>query len=160
MLKGLVFNRAANGLLKLSSAPLERMHQFAQDDEDKLEAGGVLLGRHIIGTNNIVVDYVTIPTNEDYAKRNRFFRSGHIHQKIIDQKWAESLGTCTYLGEWHTHPESVPTPSFIDFCNWRSKLLFDKFTQSIFFVIIGTKAVNVWEGQYRRIKLSKLEVNK
>lgn len=55
----------------------------------------------------------------------------------------------TYLGEWHTHPEEIPTPSVIDRIGWAKKLLADSFSEAIFFVILGTTTVRVWEGARR-----------
>jgi integrative and conjugative element protein (TIGR02256 family) len=69
---------------------------------------------------------------------------------VIDRAWRQSGGTCTYLGEWHTHPEQHPTPSGIDWQNWQRKLLVDRFTEPIFFVIVGIAAIHVWEGRRSR----------
>ncbi|WP_045517056.1 Mov34/MPN/PAD-1 family protein [Neobacillus niacini] len=35
-------------------------------------------------------------------------------QRIIEDAWNNPLGERIYLGEWHTHPESTPTPSIDD----------------------------------------------
>src|SRR5436853_506966 len=100
----LVFKRPADGLFQISSKAIEQMLGYTQYRIDQPESGGVILGRHILDTNNIVVDMVTKPTVADRQSRNRFFRSRQIHQQHIDEAWKNSSGTCTYLGEWHTHP--------------------------------------------------------
>lgn len=68
---------------------------------------------------------------------------------MIDEAWRRSGGVTTYLGEWHTHPEEVPAPSVIDRIGWAKKLLADSFSEAIFFVILGTTTVRVWEGARR-----------
>ena len=132
---------------EISSSAVEQMIHFIQNSPDTSEAGGVMLGRFIINSKDVVVDKVTVPMKGDNQSRFRFFRSKHLHQAQIDDEWATSSGTCNYLGEWHTHPEPNPTPSLCDLINWKKKLLFDRFdSDSLFFVIVGTKQINVWQG--------------
>ena len=159
MSSGLVYRRGLRGFLKVHETAQHNMLRFVQDQPGKPEAGGVLLGRHIRDTENIVVDSITTPVPEDFASRYRFFRSDKAHQRLIDDCWEKSRQTCTYLGEWHTHPESRPTPSFIDLCNWRRKLLFDQFSYCLFFVIVGTQKIHVWEGRSRCVRLFRLEAH-
>ena len=120
------------------------------------EAGGLLLGRIILDTGDAVLDEVTVPLPQDRRKRFRFLRSNH-HQKILDKVWRLSSGTCNYLGEWHTHPEDYPTPSKVDWDNWRSKLLDSKnHYEVLFFIIVGEKMVRVWCGYRANASFSKM----
>ena len=53
-----------------------------------------------------------------------------------------------YLGEWHTHPEDVPSPSSHDRRDWLRTLDTAQFEQSfLFFIIVGRTSIGVWEGQ-------------
>ena len=124
------------------------MRQYAQHLPGQPEAGGILLGRHIVDSDDVIIDRVTVPQSGDRQTRTRFFRARRRHQDALDEAWRISGGTCTYLGEWHTHPETIPTPSWVDRANWRRKLLTDRFTAPIFFVIVGTIEMRVWEGQH------------
>jgi integrative and conjugative element protein (TIGR02256 family) len=142
----LTFVCSGGGHFQISSQALATMRYYIQDVPAKPEAGGVLLGRHLLGTGDIIVDLVTVPMPSDCQSRFRFFRARRPHQAAIDRAWRASGGTCTYLGEWHTHPEQHPTPSWIDRQNWQRKLLVDRFTDPIFFVIMGTLKTRVWEG--------------
>jgi hypothetical protein len=45
---------------------------FAQLSDTAPEAGGVLIGRHILGGSDVVVDRVTIPMAGDRRARTRF----------------------------------------------------------------------------------------
>ena len=145
----LTFARVRRGRFQIGPSVLAVMRQYVQDAPEKAEAGGILLGRHILGTDDIIVDDVTSPKPGDRRSRFQFFRARWRHQAAIDRAWQESSGTCTYLGEWHTHPELCPNPSLVDRLRWQQKLLRDRFTEPIFFVIVGIAEVRVWEGCHR-----------
>ncbi len=72
-----------------------------------MEAGGVLLGRHLLDTEDVVVDEVTTPQKSDRRSRFSFFRSKR-HNVIAQDRWSEDASTLAYLGSWHTHPERDP----------------------------------------------------
>lgn len=147
MREGLLFRRACGGVLKVAPAALAQMLLFRQVETDSKEAGGVLLGRHIVGCRDIVLDEVTTPLQEDRRRHLAFHRSQTGHQKVIDARWLDSRGTCHYLGEWHTHPETSPTPSSVDLADWRRRLRVDQFEgDSLLFIIVGTRELRAWEG--------------
>ena len=52
-----------------------------------------------------------------------------------------SAGTIGYVGEWHTHPEPVPSPSGQDCANWRNLVRQTK--HPLAFVILGTDGLFV-----------------
>ena len=113
----------------------------------KREAGGVLLGRYIRESLDIVIDQVTVPMKGDRRQRFSFFRDHHRHQRAIDRAWQETRGTTHYLGEWHTHPESIPIPSNTDLKDWQCRLKQDVFSgNALYFVIVGTETLRIWEG--------------
>lgn len=122
------------------------MQQFAQYRPAMPEAGGILLGRHLLDSSAIIVDAITTPMPGDRQARTHFYRDHPQHQKVIDAAWHESKGTCTYLGEWHTHPEANPKPSSVDYRDWRRRLHQDMYTEPLFFIIVGTACTLVWEG--------------
>jgi integrative and conjugative element protein (TIGR02256 family) len=153
----LTFARPDGGRFQIGPTPLRTMRGYLQNSPRKTEAGGVLLGRHIADSLDIVVDDVTVPMRGDRRKRFLFLRAQASHQRVIDRVWRESGGTSAYLGEWHTHPEPVPTPSTVDRNNWRRKLKQDRFDGFVFFVILGTREVRVWEGHERGATLLPLE---
>ena len=145
--------------MKIDPAALDQMLRFQQLEAHQAEAGGVLLGRHILGGHDIVVDEVTSPMPEDVRTRQTFHRSKVGHQQVIDERWRSSEGTCLYLGEWHTHPEPSPLPSRVDLGDWCRRLLADRFTgDSLLFVIVGTQEVKAWEGFRRPLAMIPLLV--
>jgi integrative and conjugative element protein (TIGR02256 family) len=129
-----------------------------QTATDVFEAGGVLLGRHIIGTNDMVVDSVTEPMFGDVGKRFEFHRSAPAHQAAIDRAWESSGGTIGYLGEWHTHAEPDPTPSAVDLDDWVRRLRGDTFDGgSLLFVIVGQERTRMWRGDRATLEIVELK---
>lgn len=154
------FNLSNGGVIEISKAVAEKLKYFKQDTLDKNEAGGVLLGRFIKGSKNIIIDYITTPLLGDKATRTTFKRSHMNHQYHIFKHWITSKGTCHYLGEWHTHPEKTPNPSNIDLKEWKRKLLNDKFSHSyLFFVIVGIEEIKLWEGDRKTLDVKQLKSN-
>lgn len=134
-------------MVKVGPVALSQVLAFRQIRSSHTEAGGVLLGRYILGCQDRVVDEVTVPMRGDRRMRLAFHRSPERHQEVIDSRWAASRGTCQYLGEWHTHPEFSPTPSSTDLSDWRRRLRADQFDgDSLLFVIVGIREVRAWEG--------------
>ncbi|TKK66423.1 hypothetical protein FC093_17455 [Ilyomonas limi] len=153
-----IFNLTNGGKIKLSKSAVYLINKLTQYEARSPESGGVLLGRFIKDSKNIVVDKVTTPMKGDKQTRYLFKRLSPLHQLIIDSEWNKSNGTCNYLGEWHTHPELVPTPSGIDIRDWKRKLKTDTFSSRfLYFIIAGTRSINMWEGDRRTNEIRGLE---
>lgn len=144
--KTLTFARPRGGRLHVGPAALATLQSYRQTELDDLEAGGVLLGRYLLHSPDIVVDRVTEPLPGDRRSRTSFHRHHAGHQALIDRAWSESGGRCAWLGEWHTHPDPSPTPSWVDCRDWRRRLRRDVFDEALFFLIVGTSVARLWEG--------------
>lgn len=106
------------------------------------EAGGQLFGRFLSGI--IEITFVTTPDTSDKRTRYSFSRNRAIEQEEINQAFKKGLH---YIGDWHTHPQSNPTPSPTDISN--AKMLYCKSRSELkdfLMVIVGTKAV--FDGIY------------
>ncbi len=153
----MIFEHSRGGVIKLGAESLEAVRAFEQHKPDDAEAGGVLLGRRIRGAHDVVVDQVTVPMQGDERSRYGFHRDAEAHQREVDLAWQTSGGACSYLGEWHTHPEPVPTPSSIDLNDWSRRLQNDTFDgDALYFVIVGQREICVWEGDRRTGTIVKL----
>lgn len=142
-----MFRTRSGKRLKIDSAALARVAVYKQFAPHHHEAGGVLLGRHLLDSSDIVVDEITEPMSGDTRSRFQFRRGQKSHQRRIDDAWLASGGTCVYLGEWHTHPEPDPTPSSTDLKDWRRRLRADVFDgDELYFLIVGTHVIRAWEG--------------
>lgn len=136
---------------------LEQMQAFAQCRWCDSEAGGVLLGRHLLDSHDVVVDEVSTPQNTDRRSRFRFFRS-HKHEQVARQRWLQERSTSAYLGLWHTHPERDPAPSGVDRHDWQQAVAGDTYEgDRLFFPIVGTHRIRIWtlsrRGAFRELTL-------
>lgn len=136
---------------------LKQMQAFAQLRCWDREAGGVLLGRHLLDSHDVVVDEVSTPQNSDRRSRFGFFRSSK-HEQVARQRWLAENSTSAYLGLWHTHPERDPSPSGVDRRDWSQAVAGDTYEgDRLFFPIVGTHRIRVWtlsrRGTFRELKL-------
>lgn len=139
---------------------LKQMQAFAQHRSEDQEAGGVLLGRHLLDSRDVVVDEVSTPQSSDRRSRYSFFRSSQ-HEQLARQRWLEESSTSAYLGLWHTHPEPDPMPSRVDQIDWQKAMACDTYEgDRLFFPIVGTSRIRIWtlsrRGAYRELKLEDM----
>jgi integrative and conjugative element protein (TIGR02256 family) len=99
-------------ILLIDASAVEAMVAFRQNSSRDREAGGVLIGES--RGEHVWVREATPPQPDDIRTRATFLRCSGRHQQLVDEAWARSEGTLSYVGEWHTHPEDHPTPSVID----------------------------------------------
>ena len=137
MLPDLVAHLTNGGLLLISGAVRSSIDSYAQR-QDQNEAGGVLLGRY--RGSHIEIVAATYPGKHDIATKYSFSRAAGHHQKIADQWWEKSGGEITYLGEWHTHPEPIPSPSPLDRNEWLSQLP----PRAMILIIQGTESAEIF----------------
>lgn len=152
------FRRPAGGVVKIADAALLTLDAYRQRNSRCSEAGGVLLGRFILDTSDIIIDQVTTPSRADRRGRFFFWRARDPAQRSVNAAWRGSAQTQHYLGEWHTHPESDPSPSSVDVREWKRILRDAKYEQpNLFFVIVGVAVTRVWEGSKGARTLALLE---
>ncbi len=141
-----VYRRANGGRVAFSAAVVDVLQRHRQLGPKATEAGGVLLGRIISDTGDVVVDEVTEPMPGDSRSRFSFLRRKEPAQRHVKLAWATSKGTRIYLGEWHSHPEDRPTPSPQDLRNWRAIVDRATYTQdALLFVIVGRGDILTWD---------------
>ena len=159
----LVYRVTPRQRLVIVEGALQQMQAFAQRHWWNCEAGGVLLGRHLLDSHDVVVDEVSTPQSGDRRGRFSFFRSSR-HEVVARQRWLEQERTSAHLGLWHAHPESDPTPSSVDRRDWHQAVSADKFEgDRLFFPIVGTRSIRVWtlsrRGTFRELKLENKSGN-
>lgn len=138
---------------------IKQMQAFAQHRWWDREAGGILMGRHLLDSNDLVVDEVSTPQDTDRRDRCNFFRSRK-HEQVSRLRWLQEHNTSAYLGLWHTHPERDPSPSGVDRHDWQQAVTSDTYEgDRLFFPIIGTHRIRVWtisrRGALRELQLEE-----
>ena len=154
----MIFMRTYGGTVAVRAEPSKVFSCYRQLKRTAPEAGGVLLGRFIRASRDIVVDVATEPGLGDKAHRLSFRRTQKRTQLLINQAWQDSSGTRNYLGEWHTHPEDDPSPSTVDLLNWRriaGSAIYEQ--DSLLFVVVGRVHVRMWELIRASETLTQLE---
>jgi integrative and conjugative element protein (TIGR02256 family) len=80
-----------------------------------LETGGALIGRYVDASTADVAS-VTGPCADARHEAYGFERGTAGLREVLDDAWERGL---YYLGEWHTHPASDPSPSRDDLATMR-----------------------------------------
>lgn len=125
----------------IESNVIDVISKHRQNTPSKLEAGGILLGYR--RGNHIHIAHASEPQKNDKRQRFNFFRQDQKHQELATSLWYSSGETIDYIGEWHTHPVKIPSPSSIDLREWSKICKFRKIP--MVFVITGTHD-DLWIG--------------
>jgi integrative and conjugative element protein (TIGR02256 family) len=147
----LTFTNPINDGFVLIDAPVVRqICRHRQNGAMASEAGGILLGSR--RGRHIEVTMATSPKQSDKQGRTAFHRLSDYHQVYAIRAWRRLGKTVDYVGEWHTHPESTPSPSGVDKSEW-SKLTRTR-ANELLFLIVGIEGI--WAGVGFRGKLRPL----
>lgn len=141
--------------IKINDNVLTIMSKYIQC-KSKYESGGILIGSILIEGKTIEINDCTEPIDLDKSSRCGFYRSNK-HNELLERKWIDSNYRKMYLGEWHTHPQSRPTPSHVDKQSWK-RLIKSSITESpiVIFLIIGIETMEIWIGNKNDNKLERL----
>jgi integrative and conjugative element protein (TIGR02256 family) len=128
---------ASGHLVILADEVVAEIKRFTAPPESDLEAGGILLGCYR-GPHVEILD-CTAPMRQDRRTRYGFVRRDPGHQRAALAAWNASGRTVNFVGEWHTHPEDVPSPSRVDRNTW-DDLMGQRKAEAKVFVIAGRSA--------------------
>lgn len=104
------------------------------------EGGGILLGRR--RGKHLEVMLATEPSHKDRRSTFSFVREADGHAEFAKQAWLRGEKQIDYIGEWHTHPQKMPTPSIIDRHEWNKLILQRPNSMPILVVVVGTRAIH------------------
>lgn len=103
----LPYNR---GIIRFSAAVLTHMYSYAQNNFWKTEAGGQLFSK-TPASDTVVIDLATGPYSSDRRSRCGFRPDLNAANRDREESFRLDYHA---VGLWHTHPESIPTPSAAD----------------------------------------------
>lgn len=143
MRQSMIWNNpiSSQGKILIEDDVLNYILGHKQDIGGLPEAGGILLGYR--RGSHMHVTSATSPQPGDRQSRFRFRRCDPAHQGLALQQWKASGNMVDYLGEWHTHPVSDPTPSSLDFAEW--KKIYGRKNRNMLFLIAGSDN-SLWLG--------------
>jgi integrative and conjugative element protein (TIGR02256 family) len=113
-----------------------RIRELAAASEDGRETGGILLGRGPDADNVITVERAGDSGPEAQRRPDYFLRDLAHARELADAAWHEDEGV--WVGEWHTHPTGMSTPSSRDLTTYAG-LLADRdlsFTSFIAIIVV------------------------
>lgn len=122
---------------------LATIDAFLTGDERCNEAGGILIGSY--RGSHVEVIGCTAPMPLDIRSRYCFDRRDPGHQAAALEAWHASGRTETFVGEWHTHPESHPVPSGRDRQTWAH--IMKKNSNPLVFLIGGWESLWLAVGE-------------
>ena len=96
-------------VLVFDKSAVKSMLRYRQTNRNALEAGGQLFARFDSG--RIMIMEATGPRRGDIRTRTSFVPNRASEQREIEAKYRRGLH---YIGDWHTHPEPAPRPSYRD----------------------------------------------
>ena len=103
-----------NARLLVPESVIEKVRKYKEEVGFRNESGGIILGSQSETGLDFVVKDMTLPSPTDDFGPYHYMRDKHAANKLIAKAWEESGGTVNYLGEWHTHNERRPHPSYVD----------------------------------------------
>lgn len=141
-------------VVDILSSIFEKTRSYIQDTNCKTEAGGYIVGYQHSQTGNITLEDVSVPYSLDVRNRVRFSIRDPRHKLyLMRKKCCKSF----YMGVWHTHPQTTPIPSSIDWSDWNETVEVDRTgAEYIFFVILGTSEIRVWVGDINTKKIVEI----
>lgn len=142
--------------IKICSSVLAIIKKYLQCDLKSCEAGGVLIGRENLSNNNLIIEFATEPMPRDTRHRNRFYRKDKGHISFYKNLYEESERVYAYIGEWHTHPEPIPSYSILDFANWQEIGRGSSSNDTQIHLIAGYEGLRLWGFSILSQKVTEL----
>lgn len=131
-------------IVDILSSVLDEIRKWLQDKNEKPESGGYIVGYQHERTGNVSLEAISHPYFFDMKNRIRFDIRDLRHNMFLKKALRRKS---YYMGVWHTHPQSVPVPSFIDLDDWNKTMRSDKTgCQYVFFIIAGINEWRLWIG--------------
>jgi len=139
-----------NRRIEIENGLIQRMQQYRQMNALSPEAGGVIFGRELIDTDNLIINNMTEPYEHDKRSRFSFRRKDTGHIEYYKRIYDESGGIIKYVGEWHTHPEKIPKYSILDKREWMKILKEKPAIPPLYFIIIGIEVWRIWKVETQK----------
>lgn len=122
--------------VEFDDTSIEKLKKYQQKNGE-YESGGILVGEVYPAENKVIVKDIIVS-----RKATRSFMGVNIDKKEMQAK-LEKIRKNTdykyyYIGDWHTHPESKPIPSWIDTVSYKKtlkKIILQ--TNFVVFLIVG-----------------------
>ena len=139
--------------VEFDDSSIEQLKKYQQKNGE-YESGGILVGEVYPEQNKVIVKDVIVSKK---AKRNMF--GVNIDKKEMQEELEkirkETEYKYYYIGDWHTHPEKNPKPSWIDKVSYKKTLKTIVLqTNFVVFLIVGN-GDNIMESMWMKVDFLK-----
>ena len=145
--------------IQISEQAYATMMNYRQLNEDEIEKGGLLMGQLFPYENTIIITNI-LASNDSDSDRHNIKLNIECLQNQMNIIWEESKGTITYIGDWHTHPQQNPRPSFIDYQTFFKNFYTSKFDQNILLYLILGSSNEIWSKSFNGFLFKEFSLNK
>lgn len=127
-------------IIEVTTEVVEALQSMCQRSGN--ENVGILLGSKI-SEKHYRINRVSEPcVLIDSSTRCGCIRDANKANEIIKREFESSNRKRVYFGEWHTHPENIPTPSTVDISSirdvfYKSEIAID----GVFLAIVGCESI-------------------
>ncbi len=128
--------------------------QFHNNDSER---GGIVLGQVNESNDKILVCRATIPSNGDSWGKTSFRRNHIVAQYMIEYEFFNSDRRNTYLGEWHTHPAKIASPSSQDLSMIKQQFLENTIKVNFIFLFIVAHD-ELYIGTYNGNEINSIKI--
>jgi integrative and conjugative element protein (TIGR02256 family) len=140
---------------------LNRIQQEASD-KAPLETGGVLAGYFSADDRNVVITEMVGPGPKAKHEKCTYIPDYSYHREEVGRIFDASNGFISYLGDWHSHPDSMAYMSYRD----KQALLniaqfkFNYVNRPVMLILGGTcnGIENIWNPKLWRILRNKHKI--
>lgn len=142
----MIIAESQNKKIKICDQILKEIYSHIQLHIYDPEKGGIIVGRENLNNENIILEYISKPFEDDICTRTRYIRKDKRHLEYFAALHNENNGVYAYCGEWHTHPEDIPHYSILDLKNWK-RISKEDPKEIQYHMIAGRKAFGMWKMQ-------------
>lgn len=142
-------------IINIDGKLVNELLSYRQKKDSDSETGGVLMGELYPNSNRIQITHILVckhTTNSRYGLELNV----ECLQKQMNEIWEKSKGTITYLGDWHTHPEFNPKPSYVDYRTFVKNYYKSKFEQNLLLYIILGQEKEIWFKSFNGFQFRKI----
>ncbi len=142
-------------IINIEGKLVNELLSYRQKKDSDSETGGVLMGELYPNSNRIQITHILVckhTTNSRYGLELNV----ECLQKQMNEIWEKSKGTITYLGDWHTHPEFNPKPSYVDYRTFVKNYYKSKFEQNLLLYIILGQKNEIWFKSFNGFQFRKI----
>lgn len=142
-------------IINIDSKLVNELLSYRQKKDSDSETGGVLMGELYPNSNRIQITHILVCK---HTSNSRYGLELNVEclQKQMNEIWEKSKGTITYLGDWHTHPEFNPKPSYVDYRTFVKNYYKSKFEQNLLLYIILGQEKEIWFKSFNGFQFRKI----